>query len=68
MLATCDVRMTFIKKAMAKQTTKLPIGEKKKKKNMASNYRAIIICKKGKEEEEKAMEMETKQKYHRHMQ
>jgi hypothetical protein len=29
---------------------------------MANKYKAMTICKKGKEEEEKAMEMEIKQK------
>jgi hypothetical protein len=34
----------------------------KNKKNVADNYIVMTICKKGKEEGEKAMEMETKQK------
>jgi hypothetical protein len=34
---------------------------------VADNYRATIIGKKGKEEEENAMEMETKQKDERHI-
>ncbi len=39
----------------------------KNKKNMVDNYKAMTICKKGKEEEEKAMEMETKQKNQHHL-
>jgi hypothetical protein len=34
---------------------------------VSDNYRAMIICKKGKEEEEKAMEMEIKQEDQRHI-